>query len=350
MQVALETSALRGPAAGRGIGRYVQALHEALAGFAEVRTFQVPDRHGRFAEVLVLPARQRALRLPYDVLHSPTAYSAPLRSTRPWVSSILDVIPLEVASHRRTGLKAAAFHRLSSQATAVLTLSAYSATRIEAQLGVPRERIFVAPLPVPRLRPSAGPLPAGLVSGAFAVAMVDLATPDPRKRAVWLSGVGRALAKHGVPLVVAGAGTDGAAALPHTYGVGRVDDARWAQLLSEAGVFVYTSAYEGQGLPPLEAMSLGAPVVAMDNTAVSEVVGGAGCLVPEAGAPAEAASSVHSPDDAAVRALAEACLHVLDDGEEAARLREAGRARAAEFTADRFRGAVEAASVSAVAR
>jgi glycosyltransferase involved in cell wall biosynthesis len=61
--------------------------------------------------------------------------------------------------------------------------------------------------------------------------------------------------------------------------VGRLPDEDLAALLRGSYAFVYTSAYEGQGLPPLEALACGSPVVAPRNTAIPEVVGDAGLLV-----------------------------------------------------------------------
>jgi alpha-1,3-rhamnosyl/mannosyltransferase len=79
---------------------------------------------------------------------------------------------------------------------------------------------------------------------------------------------------------------------------------------------LYPSRYEGFGLPVIEAMSLGAPVLAADATSLPEVVGDAGRLLP--------------PGD--IDAWAEAMSGLLGDGDERERLASAGRARAAGFT------------------
>jgi glycosyltransferase involved in cell wall biosynthesis len=98
--------------------------------------------------------------------------------------------------------------------------------------------------------------------------------------------------------------------------LGWVADAERAALLAHAAVFAYPSVYEGFGLPPLEAMACGVPVVATSVGAVVEVTGGAARLVP-VGDPA---------------ALGAAIADVLHDEGERARLIDAGRARAALFT------------------
>ena len=61
--------------------------------------------------------------------------------------------------------------------------------------------------------------------------------------------------------------------------IGYVDDSDQAALYSGALFFVYTSQYEGFGLPPLEAMSCGTPVITSNNSSLPEVVGDAGIMI-----------------------------------------------------------------------
>ncbi len=61
--------------------------------------------------------------------------------------------------------------------------------------------------------------------------------------------------------------------------IGYVDDKDLAPLYSGALFFVYTSQYEGFGLPPLEAMSCGSAVITSDNSSLPEVVGNAGIMI-----------------------------------------------------------------------
>jgi glycosyltransferase involved in cell wall biosynthesis len=109
------------------------------------------------------------------------------------------------------------------------------------------------------------------------------------------------------------------AASPHR---GRIKRMGWVAdtggLVAGATVFAFPSIYEGFGYPPLEAMSLGVPVVATSAGAVPEIAQDAAVLV-EPGDP-----------DALGRALS--C--VLDDGELRAQLVEKGKARAARFSWD----------------
>jgi glycosyltransferase involved in cell wall biosynthesis len=102
----------------------------------------------------------------------------------------------------------------------------------------------------------------------------------------------------------------------HVHTPGFIDGAEQALWYNAAAVFAYPSLYEGFGLPPLEAMACGTPVVVSNTTSLPEVVGRAGLLVP--------------PLDE--RALATALRRVLEDDHLASRLRQASLERAATFS------------------
>jgi glycosyltransferase involved in cell wall biosynthesis len=113
------------------------------------------------------------------------------------------------------------------------------------------------------------------------------------------------------------------AAAAHEVGgvveLGHVDDAFLAQLYRECAVLAFPSRYEGFGLPVLEAMSYGAPVVASNASAIPETGGDAACYV--------------AAGDAT--ALATAIARVMQDGGYAAELRQRGLVHAAAFTWER---------------
>lgn len=114
--------------------------------------------------------------------------------------------------------------------------------------------------------------------------------------------LGQVIAAHGLDRAVVSTGYVPAEDLPAIY--------------SAAEVFAYPSIYEGFGLPPLEAMACGTPVVTGNTSSLPEVVGDAGLLV--------------DPLDTA--ALAAALTRLLDDAPLRDRLRQVGFARAATFT------------------
>jgi glycosyltransferase involved in cell wall biosynthesis len=114
--------------------------------------------------------------------------------------------------------------------------------------------------------------------------------------------------------------------------VGRVDDVQRAFLLESAHALAYPSLFEGFGLPPLEAMAAGTPVVASDTAAIPEVCGDAALLV----------------DPTSVDAIADGLVRVSTDDDERHRLRAAGRARAAMFDVVRTGRAARAAFTRAL--
>jgi glycosyltransferase involved in cell wall biosynthesis len=99
---------------------------------------------------------------------------------------------------------------------------------------------------------------------------------------------------------------------------GYVDDADLPALYSGASIFVYPSFYEGFGMPPLEAMACGTPVVASDNSSLPEVIGDAGIMV--------------KAND--TTAIAKSIQKVISDPTLSNELRKKGLAQAKKFTWD----------------
>jgi glycosyltransferase involved in cell wall biosynthesis len=110
--------------------------------------------------------------------------------------------------------------------------------------------------------------------------------------------------------------------------IGFVDDADLPGLYSLADLFVFPSLYEGFGLPLLEAMACGAPVISSDASSLPEVVHG-GEASSESGAEGGGALLLSPHEEAA---WSEAMLRLLAEPAARARLVEAGFARAARFS------------------
>jgi glycosyltransferase involved in cell wall biosynthesis len=158
--------------------------------------------------------------------------------------------------------------------------------------------------------------------------VLALATVEPRKDLPLLVRAFDAVADEvpDVGLVLAGARGWGGAELDAALAsaghrrriatAGYVDDGLRASLLAGAAVFAFPSRYEGFGLPPLEAMAAGVPVVASDAGAVREVCGDAAALIAVGDADGFGAALLDALDAAPSRI-------------------ERGRARAATFTWDR---------------
>jgi glycosyltransferase involved in cell wall biosynthesis len=208
------------------------------------------------------------------------------------------------------------------RAAAVITPTRAVAGELSERYGVSEDKIFVTPEGVSEMFFGASPLSDTAlgkmgIPGPYALAVGTL---EPRKNlprllAAWdASG----LTGEGWRLVLAGPKGWGAE-LPETPGVilaGYVADETLPGLLAGASFFCYPSLYEGFGLPPLEAMAAGTPVLAGDHAVSREVLG-------------ESASLVDPEDtEALVQGLG------LLAGDETLRrsFAVAGRARAASFT------------------
>lgn len=206
--------------------------------------------------------------------HAIDVESASWRSRR-WVASILDVIPLDMpAAYTRRGVLTRLRFERALRSEAVITISNYSASRITRRSPRLSGSVHVVPVPVPR----GGEWTAH--HQGFVLAMADYRTPDVRKRQHWIAQLGEALRRTPIGLTVVVRG-DPPPELRETGATlrGGVTDDELHHLMTECCAFFYPSAYEGQGIPPLEAMAAGSPVVAFDNTALADFLPGPFLLV-----------------------------------------------------------------------
>ncbi|MGZ4753305.1 MAG: glycosyltransferase family 4 protein [Acidimicrobiia bacterium] len=276
-----------------------------------------------------------AKRIGVDLWHGPH-YTLPMRLDVPSVVSVLDLTFFDHPEwHERT--KVMFFRRMIPaslrRARAAIAISDFTARRLEAVLD-PDLPVVVAPLGVDleRFRPAPHGDRADLDGlahlGITPPYLAFAATLEPRKNAPALIAAFARLAPKWPDLQLVVAGRDG-------WGATTVRDAAAASgvttrilrpgwfpgeslpaFFRQSAAVVYPSLEEGFGLPALEALACGAPLVTTTGSAMEEVVGEAALLVP--------------PGD--VDALTAALGELLDDEPRAERLRAAGPPQAAPFT------------------
>ena len=299
------------------------------AGLRHVREGWHPPTNLGWAAVGLPHAARRAA---VDLIHAP-AYTAPLYAPVPTVLTIHDVSyerHPEWYPYRRDWLRRAFYRRSARAAAHVLTVSEFSRDEITAAYGITADLITVAPLGAgdgfAGTSALPGPLPAG-VEAPFLLHVGDLherrnlpvvvsALIDARRRldmprlSLVLAGVDRGIGSR----LAADAADRGAA--DAIIRLGAVTEAALRGLYRGAAALVYPSRYEGFGLPLVEAMASGTPVLASRAASIPEVVGEAAVL-----------SNPDDPDG-----WANAIVDVLTDATLKARLCTNGLARAATFT------------------
>jgi len=256
MRVAFDSRPADDP---RGIGRYasclLQALRETAAEGDEIVETNRPPRGG--------------------VFHAPWIDGALLRPPCPQVVTLHDVVPLKRPSeYLRTGIRFRMRYLAVERSSRLIVPTAVVAGEVTEHLGIDRERIVViheAPAPAMRERGAEAIAAArrryGL-PGEYLLWVGGLQTPDPRKRVGALARTPREL-----PLVLVGATKPWAHELPGVTLTGRVPDDDLAAIYSGARALVFPSDDEGFGLPTVEALACGTPVVATDIPVLREVLG-----------------------------------------------------------------------------
>jgi glycosyltransferase involved in cell wall biosynthesis len=291
------------------------------------------SRFARMAwEQLALPIQ--TMRDGIDVLHSP-GYTAPLALRCASLASILD---LNYHFHPEDWTPAALrvnrllIPRVARAATRILTISESSRRAIIDVLGIAPDKVSVSLLGADGNLVDPGPDPAGVVRDKFGLDrpyLLTVTASHPHKN---VDGLFRAYElackdwRDPPPLVVVGIRGRHQERLEEIVrgwsGGGRIVFPGWvdaptlAALYHRARAFVFVSKYEGFGIPPLEAMSVGVPVLSSNRTSLPEVCGDAAVLV--------------DPDDDA--AIARELKRLCTDEALRAQLIERGRAQYAKFT------------------
>lgn len=340
MKVAVHAGQLLQPVPG-GIGRYVRSLLAALPGAGVT---PVPFAAGPLPGAVDLgwprgPLRYEAwhrlrrpvVRVEGDLVHATSLAVPPVRG-RPLVVTVHDLVFLRQPEHLTA--RGVSFHRrgleLARRDAAAFVVPTEFGRDDLAREGVDPARIHVAPHGVDTPTPSDVPPP---VDGPY---VLFVSTLEPRKGVDdLLDAHQRVRAQHpDVQLVLAGPagwGEPPDTDRPGVVVVGNLDEPALDSAFRHALALVVPERYAGFGLPIIEGMARGCPVITSDAACLPEVGGGAAIVVPTG--------------DAA--ALADALDELVRSDAKRATLADAGLARSATFTwarsAELHRGAYEAA-------
>jgi glycosyltransferase involved in cell wall biosynthesis len=355
---------------GTGSGQYLQNLTSQMPALAPEHQFLLvapPDRfslqepgprvefyplhspiwRGNLGKVLFeqLAFPHICRRWQADVAHVPY-WGSPLRAALPTVVTVHDLIPLLLPAYRGNAI-VRLYTRLVSasarRATLVLTDSLASKRDIEEHLGIAPQRVHCVylaagehfcpdPTPDDEIVRLSYNLPDGSDPGEPSRYVLYLAGHDVRKNVAALVEAFATVAESDddVALAIGGKLPDGDDPLffdPRSLvqALDLVDDVRMIGWVDEddkpalyrgAACAAFPSRYEGFGLPVLEALGCGAPLVTSNSSSLPELLGDAGFAV--------------DPDD--VQGLAGAILSCLVDQPLASELRRRGPEQAARFT------------------
>jgi glycosyltransferase involved in cell wall biosynthesis len=355
-----------------GVGRFASEVLGRIADDPglEVHAFVVSWR-GRDALAAVAPPGARVVRRPMaarplrlawarldrprietwtgplDVVHGPN-YVVPPSRRAARIVTVHDLTPLRFPE--LANLDTRAYPALVAAAVArgawVQTPTEFVRDEVIEHFAVDPGRVVAVPYGVTPPGPEVPGTAAGVGRRRAGVDryVLALGTVEPRKDLTALVAAFDRVAggDRDVGLVIAGQDGWGAdevtaaiADARHTTRIvrlGHVDESARVALLRGAAVLAYPSRYEGFGLPPLEAMDIGVPVVCTNAGSLPEVLGDAADYVD--------AALLEADRDAGVDALAEALRRVLTDEARRAELVELGRARAARYSWDRTAGAI----------
>lgn len=306
-----------------GVGVYSREILHGLAGFNPKRRWEWFYRSNRFFRAKELPGNVRK-RLLFETFGSRSAdlfhglnQRLPARRFQRQVATFHDLFVLSgdySTPEFRQRFAAQARHAAES-ADLLIAVSQFTANQIEEYLKVPQSRIRVVHHGVvPRVLPSVPKEKIVLCVGAI----------QKRKNQARLVRAFRAMPSDWT-LVLAGSMGYGAAEIEHELVqsaakqriqlTGYVTEAELSRWYAKASIFAFPSLDEGFGMPVLEAMAAGIPVISSNRSALPEVCGDAAILV-------------NPLDENAIAAA----LNQICETDLAEQLRLAGPARAALFT------------------
>jgi len=360
MRIAIDyTAAIR---QGAGIGQYVRSLVDAMLAQDSSNSYTLlasgrPSRDRPFPEAANVRARSIFIpdrylnilwyrwRLPLyatffsgqvDIYHGPDFALPPLNGKLRKVVTVHDLSFLEHPEYAVPSL-AAYLQKIVPEAVAaadvVASVSQTTSHSLIKHFKTPPEKLVVIPNGVaPHYRRITDPVLLGATRHKFGLKhpfVLGVGTLEPRKNHLGLiKAFAQAQKKKKGPAMLALAGGKGwlyeetkqvVADLKLEHKVrflGRVSDLELITLYSMADVFAFPSFFEGFGIPPLEAMACGAPVITSNTSSLPEVVGDAALMV--------------DPHD--VIALGHAITCLLEDEQLREELRQKGYQRAQHYS------------------
>ncbi len=357
MRIALDVR----PALSRptGVGVYIGALAEALprlepGSHFTLFTSSLRERwskapSGPNVDVVDLPIPVRVLNFTwnrlswpaiedlcareFDLVHSPHALLTPARRARR-IITIHDLFFFKYPEMTEAEIRrdyAPLVQHNASQADGILCPSEHTAREVESLLGIPREKICVTPYAVdPAFRVAPTPSEVEALLERFQLrsgGILYVGSEEKRKNLGRLVAAYRTLAERisdPPPLVMIGPGesfdSGATASGPRIVSTGYLETREIRALMSASKCLVLVSLDEGFGLPVVEAMTAGLPVVCSRGSSLEEMAG-------------PAAELVSDPLDE--EAIVQGLSRVLEDPERASELRAAGLERSRLFDWDK---------------
>jgi glycosyltransferase involved in cell wall biosynthesis len=330
-----------------GISRYTRDLSAALGRTPGVHVERLTDHDARTSRMERVTRRagrrlayypamldRTATRRDVDVLHCPGPM-IPVHTALPLVVTVHDVLAWrspELFSRAGAAQQRMLVSRAAKRADRIVVASEFTKAELVHLVGIAPDRITAVPLGVDRRFQHIESEPMQLAH-RFGIPPVPfvlwVGTPEPRKNLGTLLRAFGLVRRRAPECVLVVVGMDRVADPELDAEIERlgssvirpgfVTDDDLVALYSSTACLVFPSLNEGFGLPPVEAMACGAPVVASNRSSIPEVVGDAGILV-----------DATDPDD-----IADGIERVLLSPGTAADLRARGRSRARQFTWDR---------------
>ena len=321
----------------RGGIEAVDLSRRDIPGLENIAVRAYPGGMGKLDKIvwpnLILP--QKAARDGFDLLHCTTPYGTFKRTAYKKIITICDVTPLLFPwTHGRMNVW---HHRfvlpaILKQADHIITISDASKMDIIRCFNVPEEKITVTLLAANEaFQPVSHRLPSDAIAKLPQPYILNVGTLEPRKNLIGLLRAFAMARRKGLPHSLVITGARGWGNSPLTAAVkelelsetvvftGFVDDQDLPHLYTRADFFVYPSLYEGFGLPILEAMGCGTPVITSNLSSMPEVAGSAALLV----------------DPLSETELTSAILRLAEDPNLRETMSHAGITRAAQFSWDK---------------